>query len=106
MAIIDAVVRLIPNVLGDEQSTEIDSFSQQHGLLENAQYTRPREFRGHKVPEILLSGDHAAIAAWREEQSYQRTAERREDLLAKRVATEKKYDKPTDKTAKQKDQDQ
>jgi tRNA (guanine37-N1)-methyltransferase len=115
MVVIDAVIRLIPNVLGDEQSTHIDSFSQQHGLLENAQYTRPREFRGHKVPEILLSGDHAAIAAWRQQQSYQRTAERREDLLAPRAADKEqegragspiRQEKPTDKPANEKDKDQ
>ena len=82
MVLIDAVVRLIPGVLGDEQSSVDDSFSSGNRLLEFAQYTRPREFRGHAVPEILLSGDHAAIASWRREQSLQRTQQRRRDLLS------------------------
>lgn len=82
MAIIDAVIRLIPGVLGDEQSSVDDSFSEGNRLLEFAQYTRPREFRGHSVPDILLSGDHQAIARWRQEQSYLKTRERRADLLS------------------------
>ena len=77
--IVDAVVRLLPGVVGAEGATEQESFSA--GLLEYPQYTRPAEFRGLKVPEILLSGDHGAIARWREEQSRRRTAERRPDLL-------------------------
>jgi tRNA (guanine37-N1)-methyltransferase len=81
MVLIDAVIRLVPDVLGDEDSSWDDSFSRDEGWLECAQYTRPREFRGHKVPEVLLSGDHAAIARWRREQSRQRTAQRRQDLL-------------------------
>ncbi|MCS7091172.1 MAG: tRNA (guanosine(37)-N1)-methyltransferase TrmD [Verrucomicrobiota bacterium] len=81
MVIIDAVTRLLPGVLGDEASPLDESFSQ--GLLEYPQYTRPAEFRGLKVPEILLSGDHAAIAKWRAEQAWRRTAERRPDLWAK-----------------------
>ncbi len=81
MIIIDAVVRLLPGVLGDEQSNIDDSFSRGNRLLEFPQYTRPREFRGHEVPEVLLSGDHAAIAKWRAEQSQQRTKLRRSDLL-------------------------
>ena len=76
--VIDAVVRLIPGVLGGEGAAEQESFSQ--GLLEYPQYTRPAEFRGQAVPAILLSGDHAAIARWRLEQSRRRTAERRPDL--------------------------
>jgi tRNA (guanine37-N1)-methyltransferase len=79
VVLIDAVVRLLPGVLGDEQSAANDSFSD--GLLEGPQYTRPAEFRGWKVPEVLLSGNHAAIAAWRKEQALQRTRENRPDLL-------------------------
>jgi tRNA (guanine37-N1)-methyltransferase len=81
MTVIDAVIRLVPGVLGDEQSSVDDSFSPGNRLLEFAQYTRPREYRGHAVPEILLSGDHGQIARWREEQSYQRTKQKRADLL-------------------------
>ncbi len=81
MVLIDAVIRLVPGVLGDEQSSVDDSFSQGNRWLEFAQYTRPREYRGHEVPEILLSGDHEAIARWRHEQSYERTRQRRADLL-------------------------
>lgn len=76
---VDAIVRLIPGVLGDEQSAADDSFTA--GLLEGPQYTRPAEFRGWKVPEVLLSGNHAAIAAWRKEQGLQRTRKDRPDLL-------------------------
>lgn len=79
MVIIDAVTRLLPGALGDDQSAHEESFSR--GLLEYPQYTRPAEFRGLKVPEILLSGNHAQIARWRDEQSRQRTQERRPDLL-------------------------
>ena len=79
MVIIDAVTRLLPGVLGDEDSARDDSFS--HGLLEYPQYTRPAEFRGMKVPEVLLSGNHAEIARWRAEQARLRTQERRPDLL-------------------------
>jgi tRNA (guanine37-N1)-methyltransferase len=79
MVIIDAVTRLLPGVLGDDDSARDDSFS--HGLLEYPQYTRPAEFRGLKVPEVLLSGNHAEIARWRAEQARQRTQERRPDLL-------------------------
>lgn len=81
MVIVDATVRLVPGVLGDERSSQEDSFSNQQRWLEGAQYTRPREFRGHQVPEVLLSGDHERIARWRQEQSYQRTRQRRADLL-------------------------
>jgi tRNA (guanine37-N1)-methyltransferase len=77
--VVDAVVRLLPGVLGDEQSAGDDSFAS--GLLEGPQYTRPPEFRGMRVPDVLLSGDHAAIAKWRAEQARQRTKERRPDLL-------------------------
>jgi len=81
MVIVDAVVRLLPGVLGDEQSNIDDSFSRGNRLLEFPQYTRPREFRGHKVPDVLLGGDHTAIAKWRAEQSRKRTLQRRSDLL-------------------------
>jgi tRNA (guanine37-N1)-methyltransferase len=81
MVVIDAVTRLLPGVLGDDQSSQEESFSD--GLLEYPQYTRPAEFRGLKVPEILLSGNHAEIAKWRAEQGRLRTQERRPDLLKK-----------------------
>lgn len=80
MLIIDTVIRLIPGVLGDETSSKYDSFSES-GLLEYPQYTRPREFRGMTVPEVLLSGNHEEIARWRREQSLKLTRERRGDLL-------------------------
>ncbi len=80
MLLIDAVLRLVPGVLGDETSARYDSFAES-GLLEYPQYTRPREFRGMSVPEILLSGNHPAIAAWRAEQSRLRTKQKRGDLL-------------------------
>ena len=76
---VDAVVRLLPGVLGDDQSAGDDSFA--NGLLEGPQYTRPPEFRGMQVPEVLLSGNHEAIARWRAEWARQRTRERRPDLL-------------------------
>ena len=75
----DAIVRLLPGVLGHEQSAADDSFSS--GLLEAPQYTRPAEFRGWKVPDILLSGHHAEIAAWRRREAERRTRENRPDLL-------------------------
>lgn len=81
MVVIDSVVRLLPGVLGDEQSSFEDSFSRGNRLLEFPQYTRPREFRGHCVPDVLLSGDHQEISRWRTEMSRQRTSERRADLL-------------------------
>jgi tRNA (guanine37-N1)-methyltransferase len=81
MVLIDAVIRLVPGVLGDDASSQGDSFSTGEGWLEFAQYTRPREYRGHEVPEVLLSGDHEKIARWRREQSYLTTRRRRADLL-------------------------
>ena len=75
----DVVTRLLPGVLGDEESAKEESFSS--GLLEYPHYTRPAEFRGMKVPEILLSGHHAEIAKWRHEQALERTRHRRPDLL-------------------------
>jgi len=79
MVIIDSVTRLLPGALGDDTSSHEESFS--HGLLEYPQYTRPADFRGMKVPEVLLSGNHAEIAKWRAEQANARTKERRPDLL-------------------------
>jgi tRNA (guanine37-N1)-methyltransferase len=79
LIVIDAVSRLIPGVLGDPDAAEDDSHST--GLLEYPHYTRPPEYRGWKVPEVLLSGDHARIERWRREQSLLRTWERRPDLL-------------------------
>ncbi len=78
MVVIDAVTRLLPGVLGDDASSAEESFSE--GMLEYPQYTRPADFRGMKVPEVLLSGNHAEIEKWRREQAAQRTAERRPDL--------------------------
>lgn len=79
MVVIDSVVRLLPEALGNEASAKQDSFST--GLLEHPHYTRPHEFRGHKVPDVLLSGNHAKIDAWRKEESLKRTLQRRPDLL-------------------------
>ena len=81
MVLIDSVVRLIPGVLGDELSHHDDSFSTGNRLLEGEQYTRPREYRGHTVPEVLLSGDHGRIADWRKQRSLEKTKQRRADLL-------------------------
>jgi tRNA (guanine37-N1)-methyltransferase len=85
MVVIDAVVRLIPGVLGDEESNKQDSFSTGNRMLEGPQFTRPREFRGLSVPEVLLSGDHQQIADWRLKQGMQRTRERRADLFGKDI---------------------
>ncbi|WP_214826933.1 tRNA (guanosine(37)-N1)-methyltransferase TrmD [Exiguobacterium algae] len=79
MVMIDATVRLLPDVLGDQASHEDDSFST--GLLEYPHYTRPADFRGLKVPDVLLSGNHAKIETWRREQSLERTYRRRPELL-------------------------
>lgn len=76
MMVIDTVIRLVPEVLGDETSSKYESFAES-GLLEYPQYTRPREFRGMKVPDVLLSGNHEEIARWRREESLRRTRERR-----------------------------
>jgi len=81
MVVIDAVVRLLPGVLGSEASPRDESHV--NGLLEYPQYTRPAEYRGWSVPEVLLSGNHAQIARWRREQIIRRTLERRPDLLDK-----------------------
>lgn len=79
MAVIDAVTRLLPGVLGDEESATEESFSD--GRLEYPQYTRPAEFRGMRVPDVLLSGNHAEIGKWRRQQSLERTRKKRPDLL-------------------------
>jgi tRNA (guanine37-N1)-methyltransferase len=79
VVLVDSVVRLLPGALGHEQSAGDDSFS--NGLLEAPQYTRPADFRGWKVPDVLLSGNHAEIAKWRNEQAIKRTRENRPDLL-------------------------
>jgi tRNA (guanine37-N1)-methyltransferase len=79
VVLVDAIVRLLPGALGHEQSAADDSFSS--GLLEAPQYTRPAEIRGWKVPEVLLSGNHAEIAKWRKEQALKRTKQNRPDLL-------------------------
>jgi tRNA (guanine37-N1)-methyltransferase len=81
MAMIEAVTRLLPGVLGDDESSTDESFSTADAGLEYPQYTRPREYRGQTVPEILLSGDHSKIAAWRREQARLRTRENRPDLM-------------------------
>lgn len=82
MALTDAVVRLIPGVLGDDDSSEHDSFAPgADALLEGPVYTRPADFEGLKVPEVLLSGDHAKVEGWRRRQALVRTEERRPDLL-------------------------
>lgn len=87
MVLVDTITRLVPGVLGSEESAATDSFSD--GLLEYPQYTRPPEFNGWEVPAPLLSGNHAEIARWRREQSLERTAERRPDLLAQADLTDK-----------------
>jgi len=79
MVVIDAVTRLLPGVLGDDDSSHDESFS--HGLLEYPQYTRPAEFRGMKVPDVLLSGNHAEIEKWRREKAQLQTERQRPDLL-------------------------
>ncbi|MCR4398389.1 MAG: tRNA (guanosine(37)-N1)-methyltransferase TrmD [Firmicutes bacterium] len=81
LAVIDAVSRLVPGVLGDEASALTDSFAD--GILEGPQYTRPREFRGMEVPEVLLSGDHERVRLWRRREALKRTLTRRPDLLDK-----------------------
>lgn len=75
----DAIVRLIPGVIGDETSALTDSF--QSNLLDSPAYTRPSDFEGHKVPDVLLSGNHKLINTWRDDQAYKKTKERRPDLL-------------------------
>tara|TARA_B100001123_G_scaffold104864_1_gene121645 strand:- start:551 stop:1267 length:717 start_codon:yes stop_codon:yes gene_type:complete len=79
MVLMDAISRFVPGVLGDEESAKNDSFS--NGLLEHPHYTRPADFRGMKVPEVLISGNHKEINRWRENESVKRTVSRRPDLL-------------------------
>lgn len=86
LIVIDAISRLVPGVLGDPTGAEDDSHSM--GLLEYPHYTRPPEFRGWKVPEVLLSGDHAKIEKWRREQALRRTYDRRPDMLEKAELSE------------------
>lgn len=81
MVLIDSLVRMVPGVLGDELSNWDDSFSRGNRLLEHPQYTRPREFEGHQVPEVLLSGNHPAIEAWRKQKGLENTKLKRSDLL-------------------------
>jgi len=80
LVVVDAVSRLIAGVVGDEQSVEADSFTR--GLLDHPHYTRPAEFRGHRVPDVLLSGHHGEIRKWRQREALRRTAARRPELLA------------------------
>ncbi|MBK9127342.1 MAG: tRNA (guanosine(37)-N1)-methyltransferase TrmD [Phycisphaerales bacterium] len=87
LAVVDAVVRLVPGVLGNEVAADDESF--QNSLLEYPQYTRPRTFEGRTVPDVLLSGHHGQIAAWRQAQAEARTRQRRPDLLAGRVAADR-----------------
>jgi tRNA (guanine37-N1)-methyltransferase len=87
MVVIDTVTRLLPGVLGDAESATEESFSD--GQLEYPQYTRPTEFRGMKVPDVLLSGNHAEIEKWRAAESERRTRERRPDLMGGRKAPER-----------------
>ena len=82
VVLVDAIVRLLPGALGHKQSAIDDSFGHESSGLEAPQYTRPAEFRGWKVPEILVSGNHAEIAKWRKEQAFKRTRENRPDLLS------------------------
>jgi tRNA (guanine37-N1)-methyltransferase len=79
LVVVDAVARLVPGVVGEPASIERESF--EDGLLDHPHYTRPADFRGYRVPDVLLSGDHAAIERWRREEARRRTCERRPDLL-------------------------
>ncbi|MEW6072415.1 MAG: tRNA (guanosine(37)-N1)-methyltransferase TrmD [Planctomycetota bacterium] len=93
LAVTEAVVRLVPGVLGDELSPVQESF-QGGGGLDHPQYTRPRLYRGHAVPDVLLEGDHARIARWREERARERTQERRPDLTAPEAAPDRAEPSP------------
>ncbi|HRE28218.1 MAG TPA: tRNA (guanosine(37)-N1)-methyltransferase TrmD, partial [Anaerolineales bacterium] len=86
LIVVDAVARLLPGVLGDPTGAEDDSFAM--GLLEYPHYTRPAEYRGWRVPDILVSGDHAKVARWRRQQALQRTRRRRPDLLDRAELTD------------------
>ena len=96
MVVIDSVARLLPGVLGDEESAADESFSD--GLLEYPQYTRPAEFGGQRVPEVLVSGNHGKIASWRREQSIRRTARVRPDLIDRAHLTDSEMKIASDET--------
>ncbi|MEO7110373.1 MAG: hypothetical protein ABI183_08060, partial [Polyangiaceae bacterium] len=97
MAVVDACVRLLPGVLGNEESTKEESHAPEIGLLEYPHYTRPAEFRDVKVPEVLTRGNHAEIARWRRSQAEERTAQRRPDLYEKYSARQaSQLDEPGD----------
>jgi tRNA (guanine37-N1)-methyltransferase len=85
LCVIDAVARLWPGVLGNDASREVESFAEGHGMLEYPHYTRPVEFRGMQVPQILLSGDHEEVRRWRTAQALERTRTRRPDLLERKI---------------------
>ena len=91
LLVIDAVSRLVPGVVGDQESVEQDSFAQ--GILDHPHYTRPAEFAGLRVPDVLLSGHHAEVCKWRMEEALRRTQERRPDLIDERRRTESKETK-------------
>lgn len=86
MVLVDSIVRLLPGAIGDQDSAEGDSF--QHGLLDHPHYTRPEVYRGMRVPEVLLSGNHGRVRQWRRQESLRRTLHHRQDLLAKAELTE------------------
>jgi len=86
IVIIEAIARLLPGAVGDEDSVATDSYSV--GIFDSPYYTRPREFRGREVPEVLVSGDHASVARWRREQALKKSAQRRPELLRDEVLTE------------------
>jgi len=88
LVVVEAVARLVPGVLGNDESSEHESFGERAGLLEEPQYTRPAEFRGWAVPEVLRSGDHARVARWRRAQALHRTRARRPDLLPAELTSE------------------
>jgi len=88
LVVVEAVARLVPGVLGNDESPEHESFGERAGLLEEPQYTRPAEFRGWLVPEVLRSGDHVRIARWRRAQALHRTRARRPDLLPAELTSE------------------
>jgi len=103
IVIIDAVARLVPGVLGDEESNRQDSFSGEQRLLEFAQFTRPREYRGLTVPDVLLSGDHQQIAKWRDAESARRTQQQRSDLWELNQQARPEPEKPEKKSKRQKE---
>jgi tRNA (guanine37-N1)-methyltransferase len=88
LVVIEAVARLVPGVIGNDESAEHESFGERQGLLEEPQYTRPAEFRGWSVPEVLRSGDHARVARWRHAQALHRTKARRPDLFPTALSPE------------------